>query len=248
MRNRSWIPPFLAAAIFGFGLTACAPPGGEDGNAEVSVVIQGATTADNVLAVTLWANPTDGTEYVFNLTGTANTVDADFVLEILLDGSPVYEVDFTLPIEETDAQPGETGSGTRTQVIYFGDNTVPMDFEWYGGYQANGNAVVDINFVHPPRIVRWSAVPGPGPGVTAGTPVALVAEAVFFGTDPLVDPSVGAQFYNGPDPVGEPATLDFTDPLWDGTIEAAVGATALRLTATDEDGTAISWLSYLVGP
>ncbi len=248
MRNRSWIPPFLAAAILGFGLTACAPPGGEDGNAEVSVLIQGATTADNVLAVTLWADPASGTQYVFNLTGTANIVDADFVLEILLDGSPVYSVNFTLPIEDTDAQPGETGSGTKTQVIYWGDNMVPIDFEWYGGYQADGNAVIDINFVHPPRIVTWSAVPGPG--APANSFVDLIAEVKFFGTDPLVDPYVEAEFFDdvGPDPIGEAIILSFTDPLWEGSIRAPAGATDLRLSATDEDGTAMSWLHFPVTP
>lgn len=250
MRNSSWIPQFLIAAILGLGLTACAMPGGEDGNAEVSVVIQGATTADNVLAVTLWAHPVDGTQYVFTLNGTANVDDADFLLEIFLDGALVYSVNFTLPIEDTDAQPGETGSGTTTQTIYYGTNVVSIDFEWFGGYQANGNAVVDINFVHPPRIVSWSAVPGPGPGTTAGTPIAIVADVEFFGTDPLVEPFVEAQFFDdiGPNPVGEALILDFTDPLWGGTIEAAVGASSLRLAASDEDGTAMSWLDYVVGP
>jgi len=250
MKARNRIPLFISAAFLTLGLGACASQEGEDTEANVSVVVQGASTSENVFDVVLWAQ-IDGTQYEFVLNGTAQMTEADFVLDITLDGELVHSIPFSLPLADCDAKPGELGSGSRLAFVYPGDNYLTIDFEWGAGYQASGQTHVDIHFVHPPRIAYWSTVPGPGASTTVGTPIDVRATVEFFGTDPAVDPFVNVQFYDGTGggaPLETPVYLSFVDPVWIGTIPAALGAEQLRLTATDEDGTTVSTSSFLVGP
>jgi hypothetical protein len=242
MKVRSRFLILITTAIFGLGLGACAA----EEEATVSVVVQGATFEGNVVSIVLWAH-TDGTQYEFVVTGDAGTTEATFVLEVFLDSALVHTIPFSLPLEDVDAEPGESGSGSQVAVIYPGStvNNVVIEFAWTGNPVPIGDTNIDLQFIHPPRIIVWSA--SPGPGVPAGTDIDIRAEVEFFS----LNRSVEVQFLDGlgeGTPIGTPVDLTFSDPLWVGTITAQGGAEQLRLTATDDDGSTASRASFVVDP
>lgn len=240
------LAPLLIAGLVGLGLGAC----GDDNEAQVNVVVQKAGQADNVVAVVLWAHPS-GTSYDFDVVGTAMTTKADFTLDVTYVGdmSPTQTVDFSLPLADVDAEEGETGSGSQTCDIYPGDNWCYIPFAWTSNPPPSGDTNITLQFSHPPKIVAWSAVPGPG--VPAGTALDIKAAVEFYGSS---GQTVTAQFFDTDPatPVGMGTAGTLTDPdadgIWTGTVTTVAGAELLRLTATDDDGTTTSDASYLVAP
>lgn len=243
-RNPSLL--LVAAAVVGLGLGSCGDASTDDSLADVRVVVQGASIADNVIDVVL---PTaeGGVRYYFYLSGVAADPYSHFTLEIYLydaGGPLVYTVAFDLPIEQVLGQPGETGSGDIAEDIDPGTNSISIDFLWDYIAPDNGDTNITVVFSHEPQIGVWSKIPGPG-NVVGGDIVAIQADVLFYGSGTK---TVTAQFVAGGTLVGSAGGL--TDPdsdgTWNGTVTAVSGADTLRLTATDNEGTTYSEVPYSV--
>ena len=195
---------------------------------------------DSVIDILLPAT-SGGISYDFNVDGTAGATAADFTLTVNKtgEGAILHSVDFSLPLADVDASPGETGSGSITTSIYQGTNTVTIPFEW-DSVSPQSETAVNLTFTHPPGINDWSAIPGPG--ATAGTDVSIQADVTFYGSTPGVE----VQFVSSGTLIGSPASLTNAGSVWIGTISAESGADALRLTATDDEGTTSSDAQYVV--
>jgi hypothetical protein len=196
---------------------------------------------DSVINMVLPAT-SDGINYDFNVYGTAYSTQADFVLDVNRTGEldVIHSVVFSLPLADVDADSGETGSGSITADISSDFvNIVTIPFEW-DAVNPQGEAAVNLTFSHPPGINDWSATPGPG--APAGTDVSVQADLTFFGSTPVVE----VQFYGSGSPLGTPVALTESGGLWSGKIAAESGADALRLTATDDEGTNFAEMAFPV--
>ncbi len=253
MKNHNYsyrIILFSVTAIAALSLGSCANEDLNTNEAHVRIQILGAGTADNVIEVSLPVE-VGGTEYFFEVTGYADIGSADFTLDITRVGEvePVHSVSFSLPLEDVNnAEPGESGYGDQYVLIYSGANSVYIDFEWTTTPPLDGDADVSLTFHHPPRIIVWSVIPGPG--VPAGTDILVQAEVEFYGDDDGWDPTVTAQFWDEDSASwwGERVDLSFysTTGLWTGTITAEAGSESLWLVATDEDGSTSSDVDFPV--
>jgi hypothetical protein len=248
---RNSIVMLLAAGVMLLCLISCGAP---KDDAKVNVIIQGASTVDNAIGVVLYAGP-DGTQYFFEVIGTAGVDTTTFTLTVYLGNStagPVkHTAEFSLPNSEVDAQPGESGYGSVISTIY--DNpgsytTVIIQFVWSAIPPIVGNALVDLEFSHTPRILSWSATPASG--AAAGEAIAIKAEVEFYG-DGLSE-GVTAQFWDneaaGGSLVGTPGILSDpeADGIWTGTVNAVAGSDKLRISATDSEGSTVSEVYFVV--
>lgn len=169
------------------------------------------------------------------------------------EGPLVYSVDFTLPNADVDAQWGDTGYGSDTVYLTYnpgGWTTVVIQFIWNALPPIMGDSRVDMIFSHTPRIITWSATPGPA-GASEGDFIDIQADVEFFG-DGLAE-TVEAQYWDnetgGGSLVGEPGLLSLTDAvngIWNGSVEVVSGADILRLTATDSEGSIYQEMAYSV--
>ena len=195
--------------------------------------------------ILLWA-PDGGIEYQFDMLGEAGPSEANFVLDISRDSVVVHTVEFSLPLAHVSASDGDTGSGQTSAAIYPDAlNEVTIRFEWTSKTPPESSVLVTLEFYHPPSIIEWSAVPGPG--VTADTDIAVQADVEFFGDGS--SESVEAQFWDTDADVGagSPVSLTYSGgTLWEGTIPTVLGAEELRLTAEDDEGTTVSAMPFVV--
>jgi hypothetical protein len=195
---------------------------------------------DSVIDIVLPAT-SDGISYDFNVFGAAGATTADFTLEVNQTGdvAVIHTVVFSLPLADVGASTGETGSGSISADIYEGTNIVTIPFVWDAS-NPEGETAVNLTFSHPPGINDWSATPGPG--APAGTEISVQADLTFYGSTP----SVEVQFYGSGTPLGTPVALTESGGLWSGKITAESGADALRLTATDDEGSNFAEMAFPV--